>query len=159
MLLNPRFRQWATPGFWDELWRQKRIPDSDASKAALANTSAAVTGGTISTENLSAPVAAPSYFDKTFVKPEYIGQNGQVNIGLVDKDIEQQSVRLDLLLGHETTQVPLDTGTPAPLGDAIETKKAQLKEELAIPEAVPILQSAVMPLVSDVWNSVEPLNY
>ena len=147
----------SSPGF--DVWeRWKRRTDA-ATAQVLGNLAPSVTGGLIAAGNLTAPVPAPLYLDKTFIKPAYICQDGKVNIDLVDKTIEQIPARLEQLLEKEVTKVPLDTTNPAPLGEAIEAKKEELKAEVSVPQDAPKLQSAVMPLVSDVWNAVEPLNY
>ena len=144
---------------WIEIWeRWKKRVDSTQTKV-LGNYAPSVTGDLIAPENLTAPVPAPTYLDKTFVQPAYICQNGRVDIALVDKTIEEVPARVGQLLEHEPSEKPLDLDKPAPLGDAIEAKKAELKAEVEVPQDAPTMQSAVMPLFSDVWNAVEPLNY
>ena len=144
---------------WHEVWeRWKKRVDSTQTKV-LGNEAPSVTGDLIAPENLTAPVPAPTYLDKTFVQPAYICQNGKVDIALVDKTIEEVPARVGQLLENEPSAKPLDLDKPAPLGDAIEAKKAELKAGVEVLQDGPRVQSAVMPLFSDVWNAVEPLNY
>ena len=144
---------------WHEIWERwkKRVNSSHTN--TLGNYAPSVTGDLIAPENLTAPVPSPTYLDKTFVQPAYICQNGKVDIVLVDKTIEEVPARVGQLLGNEPSTEPLDLDKPAPLGDSIEAKKAELKAEVEVPQDGPKMQSAVMPLFSDVWNAVEPQNY
>ena len=140
-----------------EIWgrAKQRLDERDSHGKENEN---AVTAGLLSPSTLSGPIPSPSYFDKTFVKPAFIWNNGKADLDRVNQDILKQPARLGLLLDH-VPHVPVNATTPAPLGDAIEAKKADLKASIKVPTREVELRSAVMPLVSDVWNAVEPLNY
>lgn len=117
---------------------RRRKEDEQAAKKTHAGL-VSVTVDTTSPVNLSTRIPARSDFDEYSVKPEYINQEGQVNITPVDRSIEQEPQRLGTLLQNETTQVPLDTKVPPPLGDAIKEIKEQLKNHLEAAEVVPRL--------------------
>lgn len=139
-----------------ERWQR----ELDALQELNAELVQAITGGTIEAANLTAPLLSPSYLEKSFELPEFICNDGQADLQLVNADILKQPTRLEHLLDNPLPDLPSDTTAPAPLGDEIEAKKAELKAEVdPAGSVVSMVHSAVMPLVSDVWNAVEPLNY
>jgi hypothetical protein len=105
-------------------------------------------------------MAAPtSYLNKNFCKPDFICKNGICDVDLVSRTITEHTAprcheALASLAGifpnvqHGPIKAEVDvdvTGAATPL-----------VEEPKIPAAT---QSAVIELISDVWNGSEPLNY
>ena len=154
-MLNPRFRY---PSAREHEWWEKLVQELKGKSDNVKSAENAVTAGLLAPSKLTGSIPSPSYFDKTFEKPEFIWNDGIANLDRVNNDILQQPARLQTLL-DQPPPVLNNTESPAPLGDAVEAKKADLKAAVEVIGKPIEVRSAVMPLVSDVWNAVEPLNY
>ena len=86
------------------------------------------------------------YLDKIFQQPSYIWDHGQCNIDAVHDSLSHLEARLVDIIPQATlhgSSLPENTTTP-------DTSDRQ---------DVTASRSAIMPLRSDVWNGIEPINY
>lgn len=85
-----------------------------------------------------------SYLDKVFQEPEYIWNDGVCNIDAVQDSILHLPARLAEIVPEvqNLTEISPDKTLD------IDTRPA-----------VSLSRSAIMPLRSDVWNGMEPINY
>lgn len=119
------------------------------------------------------------YLDKVFRQPSFVWNDGQCDLDLLFRDVAgYQTGRAQLLASTlqeaPNTQEPqFDKQTQPQRNEPAKTKPQDASLLFApAPEAIPAsstvkpskitgiaTRSAVVPLVSDVWNASEPINY
>ncbi|KAL8786296.1 MAG: hypothetical protein Q9213_002891, partial [Squamulea squamosa] len=93
------------------------------------------------------------YLEKNFKTPKYIGQNGEADVDNISSALEDLSQRSDRLKSDQVLKSKADPTArydPGKVPDPLD---------FASKATNPDIQTVELPLISDVWNGNEPINY
>ncbi|KAG8525648.1 uncharacterized protein KY384_000408 [Bacidia gigantensis] len=93
------------------------------------------------------------YIERNFIPPKYIGQNGEANIDIISSALEKLSQRSGVLKSDEVLKPKADPTAK------YDPDKVPDPLDFASKATNPDLQTVELPLISDVWNGNEPINY
>ena len=94
---------------------------------------------------------AKPYFEQNWMPPRYIGRDGEVNTDNVDYSLDKLNARTGGLAKDEKLQ-------PGPTAKFDPNKPTDPTDFTSKPTN-PNLQTVELPMISDVWNGMEPINY
>ena len=94
---------------------------------------------------------AKPYFEQNWMPPRYIGRDGEADTDNIDYSVEKLNARTGELAKDEKFQTaPTAQFDPDKLADPTD---------FASKPTNPDLKTVELPLISDVWNGMEPINY
>ena len=93
------------------------------------------------------------YLERNFIRPSYIGKNGEANIENISSslgNISKRNYRLAADKVLKTKAAPTANFDPEKAPDPLDFSSKATN---------PNIQTVELPLISDVWNGSEPINY